>query len=91
VEMNDAGQVQPMDGLPKGAVINPNAMLVTPQHVLVGSLTDGLLVYDRGSRRWSQVTSGLPSKDVTAFAVRDGEVYVGTENGIVHIAEARLP
>jgi len=91
VEMNDAGQVQAMDGLPKGAVINPNAMLVTAQHVLAGSLTDGLLVYDRASQRWSQVTAGLPSKNVTAFAERDGEIYVGTENGIAHIAEARLP
>jgi len=91
VEMNDAGQISAMDGLPKGAVINPNAMLVTPQHVLAGSLTDGMLVYDRGSQRWSQVTAGLPSKNVTAFAERDGEIYVGTENGIAHIAEARLP
>jgi len=94
VEMNDAGQVSAMDGLPKeftSAVINPNAMLVTAQHVLAGSLTDGLLVYDRGSRRWSQVTAGLPSKNVTAFAERDGEIYVGTENGVAHIAEARLP
>jgi len=91
VEMNDAGQVSAMDGLPKGAVINPNAMLVTAQHVLAGSLTDGLLVYDRATQRWSQVTAGLPSKNVTAFAERDGEIYVGTENGIAHIAEARLP
>ena len=91
VEMNTAGQVSAMDGLPKGAVINPNAMLVTAQHVLAGSLTDGLLVYDRASQRWSQVTAGLPSKNVTAFAERDGEIYVGTENGIAHIAEARLP
>ena len=91
VEMNDAGQVQAMDGLPKGAVINPNAMLATAQHVLAGSLTDGLLVYDRVTQRWSQVTAGLPSKNVTAFAERNGEIYVGTENGIAHIAEARLP
>jgi len=91
VEMNAAGQVSAIDGLPKGAVINPNAMLVTAQHVLAGSLTDGLLVYDRASQRWSQVTAGLPSKNVTAFAERDGEIYVGTENGIAHIAEARLP
>jgi len=91
VEMNDAGQVSAMDGLPRGVVINPNAMLVTPQHVLAGSLTDGLLVYDRASQRWSQVTAGLPSKNVTAFSERDGEIYVGTENGIAHIAETRLP
>jgi ligand-binding sensor domain-containing protein len=94
VEMNDAGQVQAMDGMPRefrSAVINPNAMLVTAQHVLAGSLTDGLLVYDRATQRWSQVTAGLPSKNVTAFAARDGEIYVGTENGVAHIAEARLP
>ena len=91
VQMDEAGRVQTMNGANRTAVINPNAMLVTPQHVLAGSLADGLLVYDRASRRWSQVVAGLPSRNVTAFAERDGEIYVGTENGIVRIAEARLP
>jgi ligand-binding sensor domain-containing protein len=50
-----------------------------------------MLIYDRARQRWSQVTAGLPSKNVTAFAERNGEIYVGTENGITHIAEVRLP
>ena len=66
-------------------------MLVTERHVLAGSLEGGLLVYDRSTQRWSSVTSGLPSRDVTALAERGGEIYVGTENGLVRIAEARLP
>jgi ligand-binding sensor domain-containing protein len=94
VELGADGQFAAMDGAISEAgramVINPNAMLVTEQHVFAGSLGDGLFVYDRASRRWSQVKAGLPSLNVTAMAERDGELYVGTENGVVHIAEARL-
>ena len=42
-------------------------------------------------RRWSPYHRGLPSLNVTAFAARDGELYIGTENGLVRIAEAKLP
>jgi ligand-binding sensor domain-containing protein len=91
VQMDDAGHISAMNGANRTTVINPNAMLVTPRHVLAGSLADGLLVYDRATARWSQVLSGLPSKNVTAFAQRNGEIYIGTDNGIVRIAEARLP
>ena len=89
VQMDGAGHVTSMDVA--DVVINPNAMFETPQHVLAGSLDDGLLVYNRGSRHWSRITAGLPSKNVTAFAESGGELYVGTDNGIVRIAETRLP
>ena len=36
--------------------INPNAMLVTPRHVLAGTLGKGLYVYDREKSRWSAIT-----------------------------------
>ncbi|AEU34691.1 ligand-binding sensor domain-containing protein [Granulicella mallensis] len=91
VQMDAAGHITAMDGATTSAVINPNAMLATAQHVFAGSLDDGLLIYNRASRRWSQITAGLPSKNVTAFAESDGELYIGTDNGIVRIAEARLP
>ncbi len=93
VRMDAAGQVGAMEApaLMKSAVVNPNAMLVTPRHVLAGSLADGLLVFDRGSQRWTAVTAGLPSRNVTALAERGGEIYVGTENGVVRVSEARLP
>jgi ligand-binding sensor domain-containing protein len=89
--MDSNGRVSATDTPTPSAVINPNAMLRTPQRVFVGTLDDGLLVYDLSTRRWTQIVAGLPSRNVTAFAERDGELYVGTENGIVRIAEARLP
>jgi ligand-binding sensor domain-containing protein len=91
MQMDAAGRVTPIDSPAPTAVINPNAMLRTPQHVFAGSLADGLLVYNRRLRRWSQITAGLPSSNVTAMAEDLGELYIGTDNGIVHIAEARLP
>ncbi len=90
VELGADGQIAPMDGGTRAMEINPNAMLVTERQVFAGSLGEGLFVYDRAGGRWSQVTAGLPSLNVTALAEHDGELYVGTENGVAHIAEARL-
>jgi ligand-binding sensor domain-containing protein len=77
--------------MPGNMVINPNALLATPTHIYAGTLGHGMLVYSVASGRWSAIASGLPSLNVTAFAARAGEVYVGTENGLVRIPEANLP
>jgi len=91
MQLDSTGNITPMDGATLPIEINPNAMLVTTQHVFTGTLGEGILVYNRASRRWTSVTAGLPSLNVTAFAELDGQLYVGTENGIVHIPESRLP
>ena len=91
VEMDAAGRVTRMDTPAPSAIINPNALLVTPQHVLAGTLDSGLLVYNRATQHWAQITAGLPSLNVTAFAARGGEVYIGTANGIVRLPEQVLP
>jgi hypothetical protein len=88
------GRFTPIDlpaGEPHDLVINPNALYATPAHVYAGTLGHGMLVYSFASGRWSALTAGLPSLNVTAFASRAGELYVGTENGLVRIAEANLP
>lgn len=85
------GELAAMQNAPKDTVINPNALLATDTHLYAGSMGGGLWVYGRGSQQWQQVTAGLPSLNVTALVARDGELYVGTENGLVHVAEARLP
>jgi len=70
--------------------INPNAMLVTQNYVLAGTLGQGLYVYDRQSHRWSVIRNGLPSLNVTAFAAANGYVFIGTDNGLVRIPEQKL-
>lgn len=70
--------------------INPNAMLVTPQHVLAGTLGNGLYVYDRETARWAVFHEGLPSQNVTALAESKGYIYVGTDNGLARIQEQKL-
>jgi ligand-binding sensor domain-containing protein len=70
--------------------INPNAMLVTPQYVLAGTLGNGLYVYDRERSRWAVIHEGLPSQNVTALAPSKGYIYVGTDNGLVRIQEQKL-
>jgi ligand-binding sensor domain-containing protein len=67
--------------------INPNAMVVTESHVFAGTLSKGLLAYDRQTRRWTTFLAGLPSLNVTALAAAAGVLYVGTDNGIVRMSE----
>jgi ligand-binding sensor domain-containing protein len=74
----------------EGVEVNPNAMLVTPDHVLAGTLGSGLMVFNRKTSRWRTFTTGLPSLNVTAFAAGGGNLYIGTDNGLVRIPEERL-
>jgi ligand-binding sensor domain-containing protein len=76
---------------PHDLVINPNALYATSTHLYAGTLNHGLLVFSNASGRWSRLTAGLPSLNVTAFAARDGQLYIGTENGLVRIPEVNLP
>jgi hypothetical protein len=70
--------------------VNPNAMLVTPHHVFAGSLGNGLYVYDRDAARWTVITEGLPSLNVTALAESNGTIFAGTDNGLAKIPEQKL-
>jgi len=71
-------------------VVNPNAMLASGQRVYAGTLERGLYVYDRPLGRWSDVTAALPSPSVTALAVHNGYLYIGTDNGLIRILEQNL-
>jgi hypothetical protein len=90
MQLDGDGRFTPMEGATRDMIVNPNAMLATDTHIFAGTLGDGLWVWSRASGRWKQVTAGLPSENVTALAERGGEVYVGTENGLVRIAERLL-
>jgi ligand-binding sensor domain-containing protein len=84
------GRVTATEATRAGIVINPTAMAADGRIVLAGTLGQGLLVGDATGTRWRTVTAGLPSLNVTAIAIRNGVVYVGTENGLVKITEDRL-
>jgi hypothetical protein len=92
--LDHSGRFTPIDlpsNTPRDLVINPNALLATPTHIVAGTLAHGMLVYSVASGRWSSITTGLPSLNVTAFAARSGTLYIGTENGLVRIPEANIP
>jgi len=88
--MGADGAVTATEATREGVVVNPGAMLADGRLVLVGTLGQGLLVGDTTRTRWRAVTAGLPSLNVTALAIGKGVVYVGTENGLVRIAESKL-
>lgn len=90
VALDASGRFHAFD-VPTGPVeINPNAMLVTANYVLAGTLGNGLYLYDRQSGRWSVIRGGLPSLNVTAFTSFNGYIYIGTDNGLVRIPEQKL-
>jgi ligand-binding sensor domain-containing protein len=84
------GSVSSTEATRMGTVVNPTAMAADGRMVLAGTLGQGLLVSDAAGVRWRTITAGLPSLNVTALAIRNGVVYVGTENGLVKIAEEKL-
>jgi ligand-binding sensor domain-containing protein len=90
VALDDSGKFASFEKATGEIEINPNAMLVTKEHVFAGTLGNGLLVYDREKRRWNFFTDGLPSANVTALAADAGYVYIGTDNGLVRIEEKKL-
>jgi ligand-binding sensor domain-containing protein len=90
MRMTADGKVEPMEVATAPVEVNPNAMLTTKDHVLAGTLGNGLYVFDRKRQKWWTVTAGLPSMNVTALAEIGGYIYVGTENGLIRIAESRL-
>jgi ligand-binding sensor domain-containing protein len=84
------GEWHSFPDLKDGFVVNPNAMMATAGHVYAGTLDRGLFLFDSSSGRWTSTTSGLPSKNVTALAAEGDHIYVGTDNGLVRMAEGAL-
>jgi ligand-binding sensor domain-containing protein len=91
IELDSSGRWDTFPDMRGQIEINFNAMVVTPRAVYAGTLGRGLAAYGRTSGRWSFVTKGLPSANVTALAAANGYLYVGTENGLVRIPEQQLP
>jgi hypothetical protein len=87
MRLDPTGEWHAFDDLKGGLIINPNALAVSGGRVFAGTLDRGLFVFNRASGRWTNVTIGLPSKNVTALATGAGYLYVGTDNGLVRIAE----
>jgi ligand-binding sensor domain-containing protein len=90
VRMDAEGNISSTEATRSGTVVNPGAMISAGGEMLAGTLNNGLLVGDSTGTRWKSVTAGLPSLNVTALAVQDGVVYVGTDNGLLKIAAGRL-
>jgi hypothetical protein len=90
LRLDSAGEWHVFPDLKDAFVVNPNAMLATADRVYAGSLGQGLFVYERPEERWRNTNVGLPSLNVTALAAAGGYLYVGTDNGLVRIAEGGL-
>lgn len=88
--LDAAGRCQRFSDATESFVVNPNAMLATDRRVYAGTLERGLYVFDRSLGRWTDIVAGLPSPNVTALAVHDGYLYIGTDNGLVRIPEQNL-
>ncbi|HEY2381756.1 MAG TPA: two-component regulator propeller domain-containing protein [Terriglobia bacterium] len=90
MELDSHGQWSEFPDFPAQIVVNPNAMLVAGNHVLAGTLDRGLFVYNIPDHRWTPMTDGLPSLNVTALAQSSGNLFIGTDNGIIRMPIERL-
>jgi ligand-binding sensor domain-containing protein len=90
LRLDASGEWHAFADLKEGFVVNPNAMVANGGQLYAGSLDRGLFIFDRASGRWINTTVALPSRNVTALAAGGGYVYVGTDNGLVRIAEGAL-
>lgn len=90
LRLDASGEWHSFPELNGGFVVNPNAMVLSGGQLYAGSLDRGLFIFDRASGRWTNTTAGLPSRNVTALAAGTGYVYVGTDNGLVRVAEGAL-
>ncbi len=101
----DAGLVvlagdDPARVLRPGAWVNFNALTRTRDGVAVGTMGDGLLLWNRSNRSWRRLTTadGLPSDDVTAIVEAGDNVppeggqrytlWVGTRGGVAEVRTA---
>ncbi len=91
IALDQAGKWKTFADMPVGVEVNPNAMISTRRAVYAGTLGKGLGVFDPVRERWTWVTEGLPSWNVTALGMTEGGIlYIGTDNGLVRVAEDRL-
>jgi ligand-binding sensor domain-containing protein len=65
--------------------VNQNAMHYDGERLYVGTSDRGLFVYNTRDRKWTRITAGLASQNVTAITSDDRFLYVGTLNGLVRI------
>jgi ligand-binding sensor domain-containing protein len=65
--------------------VNQNAMHYDGNRLYVGTSDRGLLVYNTRDRRWTRISAGLASQNVTAITSDDRFIYIGTLNGLVRI------
>jgi ligand-binding sensor domain-containing protein len=65
--------------------VNQNAMHFDGERLYVGTSDSGLLVYNVRERRWSRISGGLSSQNVTSITSTDRFIYVGTLNGLMRI------
>lgn len=65
--------------------VNQNAMHYDGNRLYVGTSDRGLLVYNTRDRRWTRISAGLASQNVTAITGDDRFLYIGTLNGLVRI------
>ncbi len=87
LRFDQTGHWQTFPDLDRRFEVNFNAMLATPRAIYAGSLAGGLYVYGRANGRWRNITSGLPSRNVTALAAHGDFIYVGTDNGLIRFRE----
>ena len=77
------------EGADRRLYVNPNALCLAGEKVLVGTLNAGLAVLDLKTRKARDSALTLPSRCVQAILVKGNALYVGTDNGVAVFTDLR--
>jgi ligand-binding sensor domain-containing protein len=84
------GSWESLPALTKDLEVNPNAVLLDDDFLLVGTLDRGVLMYHVNEGRWRVFNHGLSSPNVTAVAADEERLFIGTDNGVVVFNKSNL-
>jgi len=90
LKLDADGEWTDFPDMPPRSVVNPNAMLAVSDRIVAGTLDKGLLIYNPADSRWTTLTEGLPSLNVTALAASASQLFIGTDNGVVRMPVERV-
>ena len=65
--------------------VNQNAMHFDGERLYVGSSDRGLFVYNTRDRKWTRISAGLASQNVTAITSDNRFIFIGTLNGLTRM------
>lgn len=70
--------------------VNNNAILHTGRFLLIGTLSNGIIIYDTAEDEWIKYNRNLPSGNITALSIYGNYILIGTDSGLAMFTDELL-